>query len=323
MKSALLMLILLLQGLILSAQEVAVKVIPLSGPASSPKQEISGLAWLDDKLILLPEVPDGFVFAISKSEILKQINSDNPKPIKPDKIEFITPDYSKSIPGYDGFEALAVSGHSVYFTIEAQHKNQMAGYLIKGKYDQELNQIIVGANDIIKLRPPVNLKNFTFEALLTFGGIVSPIYEANGPTVNPNPTAQVYSLFLESLGSAEFPELEYRITDATTVDNRGVFWVINYYWPGDSDILMPGTDKLLNDFPKGASHKNSETVERLIEMQYFQGAINLTGRSPIQLELRPDESRNWEGLVRIDDLGFLIMTDMFPAAILGFVPLPD
>jgi len=323
MKSALLMLILLLQGLIISAQEVVVKTIPLSGPASSPKQEISGLAWLDDKLILLPEVPDGFVFAIPKSEILKQINSDNPKSVKPDKIEFITPEYGKTIPGFDGFEALTVSGHLVYFTIEAQHKNQMAGYLIKGKYDQELNQILVGTNDIIKLRPPVNLKNFTFEALLTFGGIVSPIFEANGPTVNPNPTVQVYSLFLENLGSAEFPELEYRVTDATAVDNRGVFWVINYYWPGDSDILMPGTDKLLNDFPKGASHKNSKTVERLIEMQYFQGAINLTGRSPIQLELRPDESRNWEGLVRIDDLGFLIMTDMFPDAILGFLPLPD
>ncbi|MFC1550619.1 hypothetical protein ACFL46_04930 [Candidatus Neomarinimicrobiota bacterium] len=323
MKSVLIMLILFLQGLIISAQEVAVKAIQLSGPVGSPKQEISGLAWLDDNLILLPEVPAGFVFAIPKKELLNQISSDSPIPIKPNKIEFNTPDYRKTIPGFDGFEALATSGSTVYFTIEARYSKQMVGYLIKGEFDKKLNQIIVGANDIIKLIPPVNLKNFTFEALLTFGGIVSPIYEANGPTVNPNPTVQIYSLFLENLGTAAFPELEYRVTDATAVDSRGVFWVINYYWPGDSDILMPGTDILLNDFPKGVSHKNSETVERLIEMQYFQGAINLTGRPPIQLELLPGESRNWEGLVRIDDLGFIIMTDMFPEAILGFVPQPD
>jgi hypothetical protein len=33
--------------------------------------------------------------------------------------------------------------------------------------------------------------------------------------------------------------------------------------------------------------------------------------------------RNWEGLVRLDDRGFLLVTDLFPGTILGFVPAPQ
>ena len=49
--------------------------------------------------------------------------------------------------------------------------------------------------------------------------------------------------------------------------------------------------------------------------------IVLTETPPIQLELGP-ESRNWEGLVRLEDRGFLLMTDKFPGTILGFVGVP-
>jgi hypothetical protein len=43
---------------------------------------------------------------------------------------------------------------------------------------------------------------------------------------------------------------------------------------------------------------------------------------PIQMELTSDDARNWEGLVRLDERGFLIMTDKFPETILGFVTMP-
>jgi hypothetical protein len=62
-------------------------------------------------------------------------------------------------------------------------------------------------------------------------------------------------------------------------------------------------------------------VERLVEFQIDNGQIKMTNRSPIQLVLKEKESRNWEGIVRMDKRGFLIATDKYPRMILGFVPL--
>jgi len=33
-----------------------------------------------------------------------------------------------------------------------------------------------------------------------------------------------------------------------------------------------------------------------------------------------NDARNWEGIVRLDNRGFLLATDKFPTTILGFVP---
>jgi hypothetical protein len=68
-------------------------------------------------------------------------------------------------------------------------------------------------------------------------------------------------------------------------------------------------------------------VERLVEFQLSHAGIVLVDRPPIQLEL-PDNllgmiGRNWEGLVRLDERGFLLATDTFPGTILAFVPTPE
>ena len=77
----------------------------------------------------------------------------------------------------------------------------------------------------------------------------------------------------------------------------------------------------------GATHAQYEQVERLVEMQIVDATtIELVDRPPLQLQLTAewdnDGARNWEGLVRLDDLGFVVVTDRFPNTILGFVPLP-
>ncbi len=51
--------------------------------------------------------------------------------------------------------------------------------------------------------------------------------------------------------------------------------------------------------------------------------ISLTDTAPLQLALESDgESRNWEGIVRLDDLDFIIITDKFPKTMLAFVQYP-
>jgi hypothetical protein len=61
-------------------------------------------------------------------------------------------------------------------------------------------------------------------------------------------------------------------------------------------------------------------VERLVEFECNGSGIRLTKRPPIPLKLRLDEPpRNWEGIVRLEGRGFLLITDEHPRTILGFV----
>jgi len=49
----------------------------------------------------------------------------------------------------------------------------------------------------------------------------------------------------------------------------------------------------------------------------------LTDSAPIQLTLLSDgTARNWEGVAKLDDRGFLLATDKFPDTILAFVQQP-
>jgi hypothetical protein len=60
-----------------------------------------------------------------------------------------------------------------------------------------------------------------------------------------------------------------------------------------------------------------------VELQYATDGITLTKTPPIQLQLEfRSAPRNWEGLARLDGLGFLLVTDKFPETLFGFVPYP-
>ena len=55
-------------------------IIPLNGPIDSKQAELSGLAWIRDILVLLPQYPErfgsgeGVLFAISKQTILDYLD---------------------------------------------------------------------------------------------------------------------------------------------------------------------------------------------------------------------------------------------------------
>ena len=115
--------------------------------------------------------------------------------------------------------------------------------------------------------------------------------------------------------------IEYRVTDATTLDDRDRFWVINYHWPGAP--WHTGACEITERYGQGASHARCRTVERLVELQRTAQGIQATDRAPVQLELLDDEHpRNWEGIVRLPGRGFLLVTDEHPTTIFAFVPYP-
>ena len=118
----------------------------------------------------------------------------------------------------------------------------------------------------------------------------------------------------------KFPHIPFRLTDATSVDQQGRFWGINYKYNRDvfSDDKV---DAIAEQYGQGQSHQRYDNVERLLEFQIDEGRVSLVNQPPIQLQMTNKEGRNWEAIVRLDDLGFLIATDKYPGSLLGFVPL--
>ena len=300
-------------------KETKVQEIKLSGLITDKKQEISGMDWYQDRLFLLPENMGGFLFSISKGEILNAIKSDKEVPITPKKTRFKTPDYSSLIKGFDGFEAIAFNGDKIYITIESEHKGEMISYLAWGKIDSKSLEVVMDEKDLKTIKTPIQLNNLSFESLLINDENIIMIYEANGSNLRKNPTQSAFSHKSKNISQVNFPNIEYRITDATRIDNDDRFWVINYFWPGDKKLLNPGEDSVLHKVKQGSSHFKSDQIERLVEFQINEGKISISNTKPIQLFLESDASRNWEAVARLDDKGLLIATDKHPRMILGYV----
>ena len=300
-------------------EEVKVQEIKLSGLITDKKQEISGMDWYQDRLFLLPENMGGFLFSISKGEILSSIKSGKKLPITPKETRFKTPDYSSLIKGFDGFEAIAFNGDKVYITIESEHRGEMVSYLAWGKIDSKSLEVVMNEEDLETIKTPIQLNNLSFESLLINDENIIMIYEANGSNLRKNPTQSVFTHKSKSISQVNFPNIEYRITDATRMDNNDRFWVINYFWPGDKKLLNPGKDNVLNKVKQGSSHLKSDQIERLVEFQISAGEISISDAKPIQLFLESNASRNWEAIARLDDKGLLIATDKHPRMIFGYV----
>jgi len=307
------------------AQEIAPIEIPLTGPAARTEREMSGLAWYHDMLILLPQhvsSTDPAFYRIPKAALLQWLEHPQQNPLEPQPVTVSLPDYEREIPGYEGLEAICFNGDTVYLALEAKNEGKMLGYLVKGIINPTTWTITVNPTPRVTLKPPVNIKNMAYEALLVYDHSLAAFYEANGRLVNPNPQVQHRSLNLEPLSPFPFPTMEYRITDVTAMDDQGIFWAINYYWPGEAKYLQPAEDLLAKRFGRGTTHWQTEHVERLVQFQFTPAGITLTTTPPIQISLDLQEPRNWEGLVRLDDRGFLIITDEYPRTILAFIPYP-
>lgn len=312
------------------ASETPVTDIPLAGPVADRNAEISGMTWYGDYLILLPQYPnffteegDEFVFAIPKADIVAFLDGASSEPLEPIQIPFAAPGLQEDIAGFEGYEAIVFVGDDkTFLTIEVATDTGMLAYLVTGSIEPDLSALTLDTAALAEIQPQAGVGNMSEESLIVAGETLVTIYEANGVDVNASPVVHVFDSALAPAGTIPFPNIEYRITDATALDGSNRFWAINYFFPGDTD-LFPITDPVVNDYGEGPTHVQNAGVERLVEFQYGDSGITLTDTSPIQLELLEDALRNWEGLVRLDNRGFLIATDKYPQTILSFVPLPD
>ena len=303
--------------------------IPLEGEITKRSAEISGLAWFGDDLVLLPQYPerfsfsdDGALFVLFREDLLAFLAGRIKGPLQPRRVSLVAPGLRKSIPGYDGYEAIAFCGSRVYMTLEAGAGREMMGYVISGRVPAGEHAVVLDPSTLTPVPPKADLANMSEEALVVSGERIISFYEANGIEVNPEPTAHLYQGPATKPKPIPFPHLEYRVTDATAPDDEGRFWVVNSFYWGDRSKLRPRADSLRSLYGVGPTHARYHSVERLVELQDRGSRIERTNRPPIQLELIDDlHPRNWEGVARLDPHGFLLVTDTYPETLLGFVPV--
>jgi hypothetical protein len=309
---------------------VPVQLIPLEGPLAVPAAEVSSMTWKGDTLIILPQFPDQFAdvgklgfFGVAKQELLAAVD-DGSQSINPHLVFCRAPGLEGVVRGFDGLEAMGIIGDRYFMTVEAEDDTAMAGYLVTGRYDMEDDLVVMDLARLISIPLGLNIPNVAEEAMIIDGDRVITLSEANGLNVNPAPKAKVFNVRAEYVESLPMAQVEYRLTDASALDDEGRFWVINYYFPGERAKLDPAPDPELARFGDPESFDPDNCIERLLELRLTaDNRIVRTERPPVNLELLPDgECRNWEALVRLDDRGFLLMTDKYPGTLLGFVPFP-
>jgi hypothetical protein len=293
-------------------QEIPVQEIVLLGAAADAEQQYSGMEWYGDTLVLLPQYPDDALFGIEKSTLLTAIAGEI-SAIEPFLIPF--DDSGFVVIASQGYEAIAFTGDQVYLTIEAGLFAGMHSYLVQGTVLADRSISIHGAEPV-EIAQPARINNAAHEAITIIDGQILSLYERNGQHESDLPAAELFSPELTAR-TVPLPALPYRITDATTSDADGRFYVINYLYPGetaqDADDPFPISSDL-------TTHSQYRHIERLVELQLTpDGSVQLTDALPVYLQLEADP-RNWEGIVRLDDLGFLLITDSHPDSILAFVP---
>jgi hypothetical protein len=319
------------QPLTVQALTVQPTLLEFTGPLTDRSAEVSGLAWKDHWLVILPEDPTRFghddllgLFVLDHQDILAAVEGTRAEPLSPRRIDCRAPGLKKLIKGFDGLEAVAIMGDRLYLAVEARRNLTMAGYLISGLYDLARETVTFDMTRAVSIPLAGNIFNIAEESLLIDGDQVISIGEANGLNITSSPVAKVFDDSLEYLGTIPFPRIEYRVTDATTLDGEGRFWVINYFFPPERLTLKPADDPEIASFGLPEGTEPDSCVERLLELRLTaDDRIVRTGTPPIYLARVPGQDcRNWEGLARLGDRGFLLMTDKFPGTLLAFVPNP-
>ena len=304
------------------SKEVSPYYIKINGPMADRKQEISGMDWYEDNLFLLPENLNGYVFLIKKSELDSRINKTDTSAITPQKIKFKTPNYKETMPGFDSFEAIAFRGYEVYISIEIRFKDRMGCMIARGHIDEETLEITIPEQTLIPFDVPRFVDNMSYESLVIKGDRVYGLFEAYGDSLIKDPYVLSVNVSGKDIRKHPTSSINYRIADATRIDNNNSFWAINYFYPGDKSTLKPGMDLLAKNYGEGATHSKSDRVERLVEYRINNNKIVLTDNPHLELELEGEKtSRKWEALARYEDKGFLIATDKYPTTILAYVPL--
>ena len=302
-----------------------VQYIQLAGEAADSNAQFSGMDWWGDSLILLPQYPDWdsaqpVVFAITKREILSFLASDDPQPIKPTPYLVFIPDKLTDLDGFDGFESIYFDGDNVYLTIEMDVFGTMFSYVVRGLADSAMHIIYVDAN-LVRLPTPVQVHNVSYEAMTKYEDYLYIIYEANTKRLQDVPVAYRCTTNLAECVQVPMEAVEARVTDATRTDRSGGFYAVNTYDKKSAKKVRANKREDECYFHTGSEHG----VEKIIALAASDEGVFADLTHPALCLRHPDKEplfHNWEGIARLDNRGFLLITDTRPETVFGFVEMP-
>ena len=318
-------------------EPVPVLGLCLAGEAAARGNEYSGLAWHGDELFLLPQwsprglararAQPGFtrpwLYRIPGARIRAWVDGRDRAPIAPERVPFDLLDLPGD-PDYQGFEALAFDGDRAALLVERGDRDRMSGLIVTARLDPARGLVL--DRDALTLDVPARSDNHAFEALTRVDGAWLALFELNGlDTSCATPAVRVGERGAAPLAVA-VEALPYRVTDATAVDAARRFWVTQYSYRDVGDTAECERSiraaqcfrEAVDCDPRGGA---TRSVERLLELRDDGAAVRATGRViPLIREAR---ARNWEGVARLDDRGFVVVTDEWPRTVLGFVPAAD
>ena len=318
-------------GTVMAPEETTVQMIRLAPPLDQDEAEISGLAWCQGRLVLLPQYPErmsddgiSYFYYLEREDIVNYIDGVSTQPLIPKPIRVNQKDLRKAVTFFDGFEAIACHDNKLWLSIEALNiLGSYQSFVVPGVTSFTQNPSIeIDQESLVQLKTQSQLRNIGDEAIVLQGENVIAIHEVNDVRVVKKPKARLVNRRSQDIFELTFPNLPYRITDATELDEKQRFWAINYKYSGDK-FSRDAVDHLAKKYGQGASHKKYYNVERLLEFQIVDEGIRLLDQTPIQLKMTDIEGRNWEGIVRLKGRGFLIATDKHPATLLGFVAVDE
>ncbi len=308
-------------------EETTVKMIALTAPWNAAIAEYSGLTWCDDKLVLLPQYPkrlneskESRLPFISKKQIRDYLQSDSPAAIEPQTLLLEENGLRESMTHFDGFEAIAC--HRQELWIASEVINLFEGYetvLAKATIDWAEKTASIDSETLVAIESQSGMVNKSEEALTIYKSQPLALHEVNDSRLVKKISGKLLDTKTNNIIELDFPSIAFRITDATSVDEQNRFWVMNYKYSGD-DFSRNAPDEIANLYGLGESHKRYYNLERLLEVEITSAGIELVEQAPIQLKMDDVEGRNWEGLVRFENRGFLMVTDKHPKTLFGFAP---
>ncbi len=309
--------------------EISVREIKLAGNFASRRNEYSGLAWWGNKLLLLPQyafnprnIAGGKFYLIEKERILDYLSNKDTSAITPEIVKVKIDGFEKFGEWGSGCEAIVFDDDTCFLSVEINGKSGTNAVLIKGYFNG--SEFVFDSSNVAEVKSQTGISNLSEEAIGLSKENIFTVHEANGKNVNKNPVVHLFDKQLKPLSEIPFPNVEYRITDITSVDAEDKFWAVNYFYSGDESSLKPATDELFAKYGIGKSHVNANRVERLLEFKFSESGVNLVDRPPLYIKLNlKEDARNWEGIARLGNKGFLIITDTYPRTILGFLPVAN
>lgn len=295
--------------------------------ASEKGSEFSSMCWVKSDLLLVPQYPSYFrskmnkdiMFYIPKEKISQGIKSSGNERIVPTIVELNNNYTYKLLDGYEGFEGVCYDGKYLYFTVEYNADCGKA-VVVKGEISEKDQSITLIDDAYVIVDLPANVSNAAYESISVVGDFLYIIYEANGRKVNPHPIAKKIAKDFSTVEDIIMDHIEYRITDVSSFNSDGEGWAINNHWAGDIKRYDPEEDKIINPY---SEYNNAKVgLERIIPIKIknteiiFDSSRNVTYMKREHLNY----SNNWEGLVKIDNIGFLVVTDKYPDTRLRFYP---